>query len=104
MTIIEPNKNSRKTNSFLFASVTALVAVSVWSVLVYSQTVGISHNLSNETQNHKAALEKNAELKNIKYQLTDTKNLLLAAEKSGLVKVANPEFIEVEHSLARSGN
>ncbi len=104
MTIIEPNKNPRTINSFLFASVTALVAVSVWSVMIYSQIVGISHDLASAKDDYGNLLAHNAELKNSKYQLTDADSLILAAEKSGLIKVVHPEFLEIDRALVLGGD
>ncbi len=68
--------------------------VAAWSIFVYNQTVNLSHEFSAKEREYKTSLTQNAELKNEKYSLTDAKNLRVAADAGGLVKVSNPEYFE----------
>ncbi len=103
MTIIEPNKNKQRINRFFAFSVLSLFSVALWSILIYNQTVSLSHDLIDGEREYKNALTRNAELKNIRYTMTDAKNLRHSAESHGFVGIKNPEYFEVDDSsiLAR---
>lgn len=95
MTIIEPNKNKRRVNRFLLLSTLSLFSVALLSIFIYNQTVNLSHGLAQSERDYKAALTRNAELKDVRYTMTDVKNLRHTAELIGFVKIKNPEYFEV---------
>lgn len=94
MTILEPNKYQGINRAFL-GIVALLISVTVWSIAVYNETVLLHHELRAKEEMRKAAITKNAELKNERYAQTDGKKLREIAEARGLVKVRNPGYINL---------
>jgi len=79
----------------LAASIASLIGVSVWSIIIYNQTVTLSHDIS-EVENRQRELEaKNAELKNDRYARVDAKELHATAVRYGLIKIEKPEYLEM---------
>lgn len=97
MTIIEPNKNikSRKSNLLLIGSVAALFGVALWSIIIYNQIVSLSRATREAEDSLQVLITKNAELKNTSYTVIDSKSLHAIANRYGLVKVKNPEYLEL---------
>ena len=98
MTIIGPDKAAKVANKMLIVSLASLVAIAVGSIFVYNQTVNLSHELKDKEKEHQSLLTMNAELKNKRYNMTDVKNLAVIAKESGLVKVPNVEYIELDQN------
>lgn len=94
MTILEPNKSTTRVNKFFVCSVSALIAVALWSIFVYNQTVNVAHSITSYEKEYKLLLAKNAELKNRIYAVTDVKALRQFAAGRGLVPVKSPEYVE----------
>ncbi len=98
MTILEPNKHEHA-NRLLWGTTLLLLLVTGWSIAVYNETVLLHHKLRAEEEEYKAAITKNAELKNERYAQTDGGKLRDFAEARGLVKVRNPGHINVGKGL-----
>ena len=94
MTIIEPNKNRQRVNTLFWGSIGLLVAVALWSISVYNQTVNLNHDLRAAESREGELQTANAELKNKRYALSGTKQLLSVAVENGLVKVTHPDYLE----------
>ena len=100
MTIIQPNKNSKKINLFIFGLTMTTVVVAFWGVFIYNQLINLRHELVNQENNLQKAEVMNAELKNNLYQLTDTKNLETSANQNSLVLEKNPQYLKNEPLVA----
>lgn len=94
MTIIGPNKAAKVANHMLILSLASLLVIAVVSIFVYNQTVNLTHEVKTKERDHQALLTENAELKNSRYNMTDIKNLTVAARTAGLVKPIDIEYIE----------
>ncbi len=94
MTIIGPNKAAKMANNMLIVSLASLLGIAVVSIFIYNQTVNLTHELKTKEKDHQAMLTENAELKNNRYNMTDSKNLAFAAKSGGLVKAQDIEYVE----------
>lgn len=95
MTIIEPNKNRRRVDILFWGSIALLLGVALWSISVYNQTVNLSHELRLSEDRERTLEAENAELKNERYSLINSKQLHAIASAHGLVKATRPEYLEI---------
>ncbi len=96
MTIIEPQKNKQRVNSFFVSSVSLSLIAVIWSVFAYNLTVNLGRAGREVELKYKETLTLNAELKNKLYGLLDAKNLREVAKIEGLKIVVSPEYLEVK--------
>ncbi len=99
-TIIRPNQNKNSINlTIILLSIGLFTMVSV-GVLLYNQIVNLQHFVSSQSDYLEASKLANVDLKNRLYQLVDSKNLINLANQMGMVKVNNPEFLQLQKELA----
>ncbi|PIT93402.1 MAG: hypothetical protein COU06_00315 [Candidatus Harrisonbacteria bacterium CG10_big_fil_rev_8_21_14_0_10_38_8] len=94
MTINIKNKNNHivTLNKILALGVVIVFLTTIW---LYAQVIS-KRNLVNEYKSTTDNLElTNLDYKNSIYQLTDSENLITTADKLGLVKENNPDYLRV---------
>lgn len=95
MTIIRPNKNKNYWNFILLFLGSAVFACVILTILFYSLTVSVKH----ETKQLEVKIENlrlaSAELRNELSNLTSFDHLQEIAEKKGLIKDKNPQWVFV---------
>jgi len=96
MPIIQPNKNDKKINLFIFGMTAATIIIAVWGVFIYNQLINLRHEVIRQENKIQKAEVLNAELKNNLYQLTDTKNLETSANQNNLVLEKKPQYVKKE--------
>jgi len=104
MTIIQPNREEKKTS--LFALVLAGIAVLsvVWGVFIYNQLVDIRHEVAKKSNNLEKAEVSNAELKNNLYNIIDSQNLESLAEDRFLAFDKNPQYVKSDRDNQLTAN
>ena len=76
----------------------AIGVCGIASILFYNRTVVLHRAVAAQTQALQALQVKNAELKNSLYTVLDSRNLMAAASRRGLIKEANPSYLTVTAS------
>ena len=77
-----------------------LTIVSI-GILFYNQIVNLQHLINFQSQSIEKAKLANIDFKNQLYQLVDSKNLLNLASRLGMIKVNNPEFLQLDSPVAK---
>jgi cell division protein FtsL len=91
MTVIQPNKNKNIIQLIVGVSI-VLVLFAVSNVMLYSKSVGLTHDI-NQLKNKLDALQiKNADLKNALYQETNSEALEKLAADRGMIQDKNPQW------------
>ena len=95
MTIIQPNKDLNKINSFISFAVMALVIAGVWSIFIYNQLVNTRYEISRQNNLLNQAEVTNAELAKDFYAATSIQNLeSFVNNQSALVLDKQPTYIK----------
>jgi len=92
-TIISPNKK-KKIIRYIVPFLAFIMASASISVIVYSGTVDLRHELEEGEAYIQELNVKNAELKDILYSLLDTEHLEKVADTTGLVLENHPFYLE----------
>ncbi|OGY57929.1 MAG: hypothetical protein A3E61_00035 [Candidatus Colwellbacteria bacterium RIFCSPHIGHO2_12_FULL_43_12] len=91
MTVIQPNKIKSLTHLiFIFGFI--LVFMASLSVVFYSRTVSLRHDMATAQKEIDDMKVKNAELKNSFYSLVDSGELEKLATEKGLINDKNPQW------------
>jgi len=99
MTIIQPNQESKRTQTILITVFLNIVfiASAVGMILVYSQLANFRQEIKKQSGEFRSVETKNAELKNKLYTAIDSINFQQAgAVSSSLVSEPKPEYIKKE--------
>jgi len=94
MTIIQPNRESKKTSLFALVLTGIAVLSVVWGVFIYNQLVDIRHEVKEASNNVGKAEVTNAELKNNLYNMIDSGNLESLAQDKSLALENNPQYVK----------
>ncbi len=98
-TIIRPNQNKHLVNLTVILLLIGLLTMVSVGVLLYNQIVNLQHFISVQSGSVETVKLTSVDLKNRLYQLVDSKNLINLANQLGMVKVNNPEFLQLQKSL-----
>ena len=91
MTVIQPNKIKSLTHLiFIFGFI--LVFMASLSVVFYSRTVSLRHDMATAQKEIDDMKVKNAELKNSFYSFVDSGELEKLATEKGLINDKNPQW------------
>ncbi len=98
MTIAKP-KNKKIRKLIIIASFT-LIIFTLSNVFVYNKIVNLQHLIAVQTKDLENFKLADADLKNKLYQILDLKNLGELAKDLGMIKINNPEFLEINESVS----
>lgn len=95
MTIIQPNKNSSKTNFLILVLMLGSISAVVWGVFIYNQLVDLRHEVKSQETGAKQAEVANAELKDNLYNIIDAKSAESLKNSQSLILDKNPEYVKI---------
>ena len=70
------------------------------NIFFYNKVVNLLYLISTEGEEVQNLQTSNAELKNQLYQITDPQKLQALAQERGLIKIKNPDYLEVNESVS----
>jgi cell division protein FtsL len=94
MTIIQPNRENKKTSLFALVLMGVAVLSVVWGVFIYNQLVDIRHEVEKTSNGVEKAEVSNAELKNNLYNMIDSGNLESLAKTKSLALDKDPQYVK----------
>lgn len=101
MTIIQPHQIDYKMNFLISTAIFLLVASAVWGVFLYNQLVNFSHEIAGQEKIIERAEVESAELKNILYQMIDSKNSESLISSRSLISEKSPDYLKQQEMAAR---
>lgn len=107
MTYEYTKKSSSISNSIIALMSVIFIGMIAWSVIVYNRTVETHYAIVETEKKILSLKQKNSELRNTLYTLTDFPHLVTVGESEGLVKARNLHYVTLpatsqELSLAGS--
>ncbi len=96
---IARNKN-KKIRKWIIIAGFALIIFTLSNVFVYNKIVNLQHLITIQTKDLEGLKLADADLKNKLYQILDLKNLSELAKDLGMIKIKNPEFLEINESVS----
>jgi hypothetical protein len=94
MTIIQPNRENKKTSLFALVLTGVAVLSVVWGVFIYNQLVDIRHEMEKTSNSAGKTEVTNAELKNNLYNMIDSENLESLAKEKSLTIDKDPRYVK----------
>jgi hypothetical protein len=104
MTIIQPNRENKKTSLFALVLIGTAVLSVVWGVFIYNQLVDIRHEVERASNSVEKAEVSNAELRNNLYNIIDSGNLESLAKGKSLALDNNPQYVKSDGGSQLTAN
>ncbi|MEK7608347.1 MAG: hypothetical protein AAB495_02110 [Patescibacteria group bacterium] len=95
MTYIQPKKSYSLINILLAAAVLGVLGGAAGLIMIYNQTVALSHGIQISKNELRAIETANAEMKGKIFSLFDPESVTAFASGRGLIIDKNPQYIEV---------